>query len=323
MNKIKRVLATAMVGTLAFSTVGCKMIQKTPEAIQKTVLAKVGDVKITKADLDSIIQPYMDQYAAQYGAEFEADETIKEQVKALKEEAMGILVDEEILVQKAKELNLVPEQAELDKQVKEIKDKEMEQFGGEEGFKTALAEAKLTEDDYKEFNERRIMTQLVMDDMTKDVAVSEDEVKKYYDENLNEFTGAEISHILVTDEAQAKEIKEKLNNGGDFEALAKEVSTDTSSKETGGALGFTMYNTLVPEFVTGLNSIKEGEVSEPVKSQFGYHIIKYTGKKVTSFDESKEGIKSTIESEQKAKIYDETLAQWNKDLNVKIYTDKL
>lgn len=322
MNKIKRVLATAMVGTLAFSTVGCKMIQKTPEAIQKTVLAKVGDVKITKADLDSIIQPYMDQYAQQYGEDFESDEKIKEQVKALKEEAMGILVDEEILVQKARELNLVPEQAELDKQVKEIKDKEIEQFGGEEGFKTALAEAKLTEEDYKEFNERRIMTQLVMDDMTKDVAVSEEEVKKYYDENFNEFTGAEISHILVTDEAKSKEIKEKLNNGGDFEALAKEFSTD-GSKEQGGALGFTMYNTLVPEFVKGLNSIKEGEVSEPVKSQFGYHIIKYTGKKVTSFDESKEGIKSTIESKQKAKIYDETLAQWNKDLNVKIYTDKL
>ncbi|MEG2868241.1 MAG: peptidylprolyl isomerase [Terrisporobacter sp.] len=322
MNKIKRVLAMAIVGTLAFSAVGCKMIQRTDESIQKTVLAKVGDVKITKADLDNMIQPYMDQYAQQYGADFENDEALKAQVLGLKEEAMGILVDEEILVQKAKELNLVPEQAELDKQVEEIKTREMEQFGGEEGFKTALAEANLTEEDYKEFNERRIITQLVMDDIVKDVAVTDEDVKKYYDENTIEFKGSDISHILVTDEAQAKEIKEKLNNGGNFEELAKEFSMD-GSKEKGGSLGFTMYNTLVPEFVEGLGTIKEGEISEPIKSQFGYHIIKFTGEKVTPFEESKEELKTKLESEQKAKLYDETLAKWNTELNVKIYTDKL
>lgn len=322
MSKIKRVLAMAMVGTLAFSAVGCKMIQRTDESIQKTVLAKVGDAKITKADLDNMIQPYMDQYAQQYGADFENDEALKAQVLGLKEEAMGILVDEEILVQKAKELNLVPEQAELDKQVEEIKTREMEQFGGEEGFKTALSEANLTEEDYKEFNERRIITQLVMDDMVKDVAVTDEEVKKYYDENTSEFKGSDISHILVTDEAQAKEIKEKLNNGGNFEELAKEFSMD-GSKEKGGSLGFTMYNTLVPEFVAGIETIKEGEISEPVQSQFGYHIIKYTGEKVTPFEESKEELKTKLESEQKAKLYDETLAKWNTELDVKIYTDKL
>ncbi len=57
MNKIKKVLAIAMIGTLAFSVVGCKMIEKTPEAIQKTVLAKVGNDKITKGDLDKITKP--------------------------------------------------------------------------------------------------------------------------------------------------------------------------------------------------------------------------------------------------------------------------
>lgn len=325
MNKIKKVLATAMVGTLAFSAVGCKMIQKTPEAIQKTVVAKVGDQKITKAELDNMIKPYMDQYAQQYGEGFETDESFKEQITALKKEAIGILIDEEILMQKAKELNLVPEQAELDKQIADIRVKEVESFGGEDQFKQALEASGLTEESYKEYNETRIITKLVIDDMTKDVKVTDEDVKKYYDENPNAFTGADVSHILIADEAKAKEVREKAATGGDFAALAKEFSEDPGSKEKGGSLGFTMYNTdkLVPEFVAGMSALKEGEISQPVKSQFGYHIIKSTGVKVTPFEEAKEGTKTQLEGEQKSKIYDENLAKWNEELKVKIYDDKL
>lgn len=324
MNKIKKVLATAMIGTLAFSVVGCKMIQKTPESIQKTVLAKVGSEKITKADLDKMIKPYMDQYAQQYGEKFETDETLKEKITALKTEAMGILVDEKILTQKAKELKLVPEQAELDKQVTETMEKEKESFGGAEAFEKALAGSGLTEESYKKYNETKIITQLVIDDITKDIKVTDEDVKKYYDENPNNFTGADVAHILIKDEAKAKEVRERAAGGEDFAALAKEFSEDTGSKETGGSLGFTMYNTdkLVPEFVAGMSVLKEGEISQPIQSQFGYHIIKATGIKVTSFDEAKEQTKTTIESEQKSKIYDESLEKWNKELGVKIYTDR-
>jgi len=322
LNKIKKILATAMVGTLAFSAVGCKMIQKTPEAIQNTVLAKVGSEKITKADLDQLIQPYMAQYAQTYGEDFETNAALKDQVKALKTQGIGLLVDEKILLQKAKELNLVPEQAELDKQIEETMASDIETYGGEDAFKQALASSGLDEESYKELIKTQIITQLVVADITKDVNVTEEEIKKYYDENNSEFTEADISHILVTDEDQAKEIREKLDNGGDFEALAKEFSID-GSKEKGGALGVTKYNTLVPEFVAGLTSIKEGEISAPVKSQFGYHIIKYKDAKVTAFDEVKDTIKTELESEQKSEVYDAKLEEWNKELKVKIYEDRL
>ena len=322
MNKIKKLLITAMLGTLAFSTVGCKMIEKTPEAIQKTVIAKVGNEKITKGDLDKLIKPYMEQYAQQYGEDFESNETMKEQIKSLKTQAVGILVDEKILLQKAEELNLVPEQEELDRQIAETMESDKETYGGEEAFNQALEASGLDEESYKEFIKKQIITQLVIEDMTKDVNITEDDIKKHYDENPNEFTEADISHILVTDEAQAKEIKEKLDNGGDFEALAKEFSID-GSKDNGGSLGVTKYNTLVPEFVEGLNSIKEGEISEPVQSQYGYHIIKYKDAKVTPFDDVKDSIKIELEGEEKSKIYDEKLEEWNKELKVKIYEDRL
>lgn len=324
MNKIKKVLATAMIGILAFSIVGCQMIQKTPEAIQKTTLAKVGSTKITKADLDNIIKQYMDQYAQQYGEDFESNATIKDQIKELKTQGLDILIDEEILIQKAKELKLTPEKAELDKQIEEIITKDKETYGGDEGFTSALEASGLTEESYKKYNERRIITQAVIDNMTKDITVSDEELQKYYDENPSEFTGANISHILIADETKAKEIRERAANGEDFAALAKEASEDTGSKEKGGDLGFTMYNTtqLVPEFVAGMKVLKEGEISQPVKSDYGYHIIKATGVKVTSFDESKDATKDTLLKEQKSKIYDENLEKWNKELKVKTYPDR-
>ena len=138
MNKIKKVLAIAMIGTLAFSVVGCKMIQKTPEAIQKTVLAKVGNEKITKGDLDKIIKPILIKGAQQYGEGFESKPEFAEQIKGLKKQGIEILVEEKILMQKAKELNLIPEQSELDKKVTEIIEPQKESLGGEEGFKKAL-----------------------------------------------------------------------------------------------------------------------------------------------------------------------------------------
>lgn len=318
MNKIKKVLATAMVGTLAFSAVGCKMIQKTPEAIQKTVIAKIGNKKITKGDLEKLI-PSEEQLAQQYGEDYKTNEQFKTALKSL----ISQLVDEEILVQKAKELNLIPEQSELDTKVTEAIAPQIEQIGGDEAYKKALENMGLTEEEYKKDMERMILAQIVVEDITKDIEVAEEEIKKYYDENNTEFTEADISHILVEDEAKAKEIKEKLDNGGDFEALAKEFSIDGGSKGKGGALGVTKYNTLVPEFVVGLNSIKEGEISAPVKSQFGYHIIKYKDAKVTSFEDAKDSIKTKLEGEQKSKIYDEKLEEWNKELKVKIYEDRL
>lgn len=321
MNKIKKVLATAMIGTLAFSAVGCKMIEKTPEAIKKTVVAKVGEVEITKGDLDKLI-PSDEQLAQQYGADFKNNEKFKEDLKAFKKDSLGKMIDQEIMIQKAKELNLVPAKEELDKQVTETLAPQIEQVGGDEAYKSALEQMGVTEEEYKKDIEKMIITQLVMEHMTKDVKISDEDVKKYYDENVNEFTEADMSHILVEDEAKAKEIRTKLDNDGDFAALAKEFSKDGSGQE-GGSLGVTKYNTLVPEFVTGLNSIKEGEISQPVKSKFGYHIIKYTDKKVEAFDDVKEATKSKLQNEAEAKVYNESLDKWNEELKVKIYEDRL
>tara|TARA_Y100000310_G_scaffold8435_1_gene8992 strand:+ start:126 stop:395 length:270 start_codon:yes stop_codon:yes gene_type:complete len=86
------------------------------------------------------------------------------------------------------------------------------------------------------------------------------------------------SHILVKTQEQALEIKEKLNNGESFEKLAKEYSS-CPSKKRGGSLGWFSRGQMVKEFEKATFSLKKGQISEPVKTQFGWHIIKLNDKK--------------------------------------------
>lgn len=122
----------------------------------------------------------------------------------------------------------------------------------------------------------------------KDVKVTEEEMKKYYDEYKPKI---KASHILVEDEKTANEIKAKLDKGEDFAKLAKEYSKDPGSAKNGGDLGWFESGEMVKEFEDAAYALKVGEISKPVKSEYGYHIIKVTDKEEKkSFEEMKEEI---------------------------------
>lgn len=333
MKKIKKVLAVALVGVLGFSITGCKMIARTPESIRNTVLAKVGDVEITRGDVDKELKPQLDQLVKQYGENYEEDPQLQIQLKNARTQVLQSLVDEKVLVKKAEELKLVPAQDELDKEIKERTDNLIKMYGSEEAFNKAKESFGYTDETYNEFIKNQVIAQKAKDYMFKDIKVTDEEVQKYYDENKANFGEANVSHILVgldgrTDEeakAGAEEVRQKAVNGEDFAVLAKEYSDDPGSKDKGGDYGVIPYDSqqFVKEFVDGFKSLGEGEISEPVKSEFGYHVIKATNVKKKSFDEVKEEIKSKLEKEQQDKIYTETLKKWKEELGVKIYDDKI
>ena len=107
--------------------------------------------------------------------------------------------------------------------------------------------------------------------------VADAEVKKFYDEQVKTMPAEEeikARHILVKEEAQAKDIAAKLAKGGDFAALAKEFSQDPGSKDKGGDLDYFGKGQMVPEFEAAAFALEKGKISAPVKSNFGYHIIK-------------------------------------------------
>lgn len=138
--------------------------------------------------------------------------------------------------------------------------------------------------------------------------VKESDLRAEYDKMVRDTRDKEevrARHILVKDEETAKEIKKKLDDGADFEALAKEKSADPGSKVQGGDLGYFTEERMVPEFSKAAFALKEGEVSEPVKSGFGWHIIKVEDRrkmKAPTFSDVKDELKARL-SEQRLNDY--------------------
>ncbi|MGJ9459324.1 peptidylprolyl isomerase [Oceanobacillus sp. CF4.6] len=142
--------------------------------------------------------------------------------------------------------------------------------------------------------------------LTEDVEVTEEEIQERYDRMETEI---DAQHILVADEETANEVKTKLDEGADFAELAAEYSTDGSAQD-GGNLGYFTVGDMVPEFEDKAYSMEVGEISEPVASEFGFHIIKVNDKRETEEPVGElEDVKGDIERDLAASKLDMTKAQ--------------
>ncbi|GAA0596113.1 peptidylprolyl isomerase PrsA [Virgibacillus siamensis] len=176
---------------------------------------------------------------------------------------------------------------EIDKEVKKVK----ERLGDK--FDAALKQQGYTEESFRDVIKMSLLQEAAV---AEDIKITEKELKEKYERMKMEI---QASHILVKDKKTAKEVKKKLENGADFAKLAKEYSTDKKSAKKGGKLGYFSTGQMIPEFEDAAYSMKKGEVSKPVKSQYGYHIIKVTDKRkkkedIGSFEDNKDDIRRTI-----------------------------
>ena len=149
-----------------------------------------------------------------------------------------------------------------------------------------------------------ILVAAVFEDYVEKEGVTEAELKAAYESVKAQYTGKEyhVEHILVEKEADAKAIIAQLKAGGNFEEIAKAKSKDPGSAPSGGDLGWVTEKSLVPEFSKAMVQLKLGQVTDkPVKSQFGWHVIKMVDSrdmKAPSFDELKAQLKQMIASDQ-------------------------
>jgi peptidyl-prolyl cis-trans isomerase C len=172
-----------------------------------------------------------------------------------------------------------------------------------------------------EFQTENVLAGITFEQMNKDLKIDEADLKQYYEAHKNEFEQVHARHILVrfkgspvalkptqkdlTEEealAKAQEIRKKLLDGADFANLALIESDDVGSGNKGGDLGFFHHNQMVPPFEQAAFAMKVGDLSEPVKSQFGYHIIKVEAHETKTFEEVKPEIEKKMrpEASQKA-----------------------
>jgi peptidyl-prolyl cis-trans isomerase C len=148
--------------------------------------------------------------------------------------------------------------------------------------------------------------------------VSESELRKQYDKMKEEI---HASHILVDSKELADSIYQELNQGADFGELAKEKSIDPSAKSNAGDLGFFGWGRMVPEFQEAAFALQEGQISKPVKSQFGWHIIKLLERREAEqqpFDKVKDMIRAQLERSRREERMKEYFQELKKEVNFKL-----
>jgi peptidyl-prolyl cis-trans isomerase C len=161
-------------------------------------------------------------------------------------------------------------------------------------------------------------------DINKETKISDADLHKYYEDHKAEFEQVRARHILIRTQgspmplkpgakelsdaeglAKAQDLVKQLKAGGDFAALATKESDDTGSAANGGDLSFFKKGQMVPSFEQAAFSMQPGQISDPVKSQFGYHVIKVEAKETKSFDDVKAELEKRMKPEQSQKALDE------------------
>jgi len=179
-----------------------------------------------------------------------------------------------------------------------------------------------------DLKKRLIVESYLKKKVETDAKVSDDDLKKFYEQNKDKFkTGEQVraSHILVKTEKEAKDILAQIKAGGKFEELAKKNSVDSSAAQ-GGDLGWFGKGSMVPAFEQAALALKEGQVSDVVKSDFGYHIIKLTGKRpagIRPFEEVKDQIKAAIMPSKQQEIFQKIKEDLKKGAKINIKEDVL
>lgn len=169
----------------------------------------------------------------------------------------------------------------------------------QEAAKDGIENSPEVKDKLEELKKRLVVEAYLKKKVEQQANISDEELKKFYEENKAKFkTGDQVkaSHILVKTEKEAKDVLAQLKAGGNFEDLAKKLSTDGAAAK-GGDLGWFSKGSMIPEFEKVAFAMKENETSGVVKTKFGFHIIKLTGKRAAgerSFDDVKEQIKASM-----------------------------
>lgn len=313
---MKRRIVMVMVLCLAIFLLGCNSNKSS------NPIAEVNGEKITQGDFDNLYAVIKADYETSQAVPLDdsKDATI---IKNLKTNTYDNLVLQKLIRQDALKKGIKVDSKELDNYIKYIKDSKNQT--STDGFKNFLTETKFTEAGLRQYLETQQLNSKLAEKITAKETVSDTQIRKYYDENQTEFQdpgGIQIYHILVADEKLAQEIINQLEQGADFATLTKQYSTDTSNKDQGGDLGIVNADTkLVAEFKTAALALKPGEITKkPVKSEFGYHIIKAGEKKAASlktFEAAQADLKIKLEKEQKDKVYNDYLTKLKKDAKIK------
>lgn len=250
------------------------------------------------------------------GTAIEKDALYEQMVKTSGAEALEGMISDEIIRQEAKKADITVAQDEIDAEMAVYE----ENYGGAEGLASAIETSGMTMEDL----ENEMETYLKIEKLIgPDIEITDEAIQTYFEENkaaLGQSAEVEASHILTETKEQAEEVAKKLADGGDFAKLAAEYSIDTATAENGGELGSFGEGEMAAEFEKAAFAMKPDEISEPVETEFGFHVIKVTGKTEAAeatLEGSKEKIKEILFDEALNSEYAAWLAEKQESYDIK------
>lgn len=196
----------------------------------------------------------------------------------------------------------------------------------EEAVRRGLERDKEVKEVLSEAKKKIVIAKLIKSEVEDKIKISDEEMKEFYDAHKDEFKTPELwraSHILVSDEKQAKSIADELSKGANFEELAKKYSIDATASR-GGDVGYFRMGQLVPDFEHACLKLSVGQTSDIVSTQFGYHIIKLTDKKdasVQTFEEAKRAIENELKKVKRSELFNKLVIDLKAKYGVKIEED--
>lgn len=275
---------------VGLSVVGCS------NSSEDEVVAKVGDKTITKSE-------FYDALVNQSGGQ-----------------VLDILIADKIMLLEVEKQNILVSDEEIEAELDEMK----EYYGGDEILNSELAQYGLTLDDVRNNIKSNIQIELLLEPY---VEITDEEMTAHFEANKASFGAEEqvkARHILVETEEEALEVKGKLDAGEDFAELAKEYSTDESNSELGGDLGYFVRGRMLPEFSDVAFGLEIDEISEPVQTTYGYHIIKLEDKieaKDPVYEEAKEEVRDQIFQSKASEAYMTWYSEKMEEYEITTYLD--
>ena len=281
-----------------------------PKAVPEGGAAVVGSDTITKTDVGQLLGQAKKSYASQ---KRKFPKQGSAQYKALQDQAIQYLIQQDEFKQKAKELGIEVSDAQVAARLKQIK---KQYFGGsEKRYQQQLKTQGLSQQQVENDIRTQLLSEAIFKKVTKDVKVSDADAKAYYDSHKSQYSQPEsrdVRHILVNSKSLADKLYAQLKGGADFATLAKKYSKDPGSAPQGGKLTISKGQT-VPEFDKTAFSLKTNELSKPVHTQYGWHIIQALSAvrpaKQTPFSQ----VKATIKTQLLQQKRNDEMTKWVND----------
>jgi parvulin-like peptidyl-prolyl isomerase len=293
-----RYLSVALLSALALVAAGCGGSSSTN--VPSDAVATVGGASITKTQFNFLLDGAKRTYKARKTPFPKVGTT---QYKSLQDQAMQYLVQEAEYEQKAKDLGVTVTDKDVQDRLKQIK---KQYFNGSESkYQAQLKAQGLTEPQILQDLHAQLLSEKLYNKVTANVKVTDADISAYYNQHKSDYSQAasrDVRHILVNNKKLADRLESQLKSGASFATLAKKYSKDPGSARNGGKLTVSKGQT-VPEFDKVAFSLKTNEISPPVHSQYGWHIIQALSAvkpaKQTPLKDVKDSIKQQLEQTKK------------------------